>query len=425
MARTQTTHARRSFAMFLTSRTISWTGNALTAVALPLMLFAQTNSATLTALLTVGEAVPYLVLGLPAGAVVDRWDARRTMVATSVIGAGLAASIPLIAVFQPPPAPLLILVATAQAAVFVFFDAASFRAIPLIAGRDAIGAATARMLTASTVVGVLGPPLGGVLFGVAGGPAVLLIDAASYAVGAAMIARVTWPPEEAAERARGTIRRDIAEGLAYIWRTPVVRWLTVIGVGNSFAGGIVAGLLVVLAVRDFGVASQGPLVGLLFASAAVGTLLAARAIGPAQRHAGVGMITAVGLAVGLAAILGLAASPAVPFAVAAVLIWQFGNSVVSLNGIIVRQSVTPQALQGRVNTTARMVAWGGQPLGAAVGGVLADTVGTRPAIAIGALGLLVSLLLAWRSGVLKTGTIEQLPASEHRSERLREADRDA
>lgn len=105
---------------YLWSRGISWTGNALTAVALPIMLYQLTGSAALTGLLAAMEAVPYLVLGLPVGALVDRWNTRATLVLSSIASAIAAASIPLAAAFGALTPSHLIIVAASTSVAFVF-----------------------------------------------------------------------------------------------------------------------------------------------------------------------------------------------------------------------------------------------------------------------------------------------------------------
>lgn len=84
------------------------------------------------------------------------------------------------------------------------------------------------------------------------------------------------------------------------------------------------------------------------------------------------------------------------------------NSLVSLNGIVVRQSLTPSPLQGRVNTTARMIAWGGQPFGAGIGGLWADAFGVRAAILIAGGGVLLSLTGGLLSSLPRSGTLGRL-----------------
>ncbi|CAL4861258.1 MFS transporter [Microbacterium sp. MM2322] len=382
-------------ATYLWSRGIVWTGNALTAVALPLMLFQLTGSAALAGLLTALEAVPYLVLGLPVGALADRWSPRSTLLASSAASALAAVSIPIAALVADVTPVHLMIVAVATSVSFVFFDAASFGAIPAIVGRDGIASATARMMTISTLVGIAGPPLGGLVSAIAGGPVVLLIDALTYALGAVLLARIeVLDMTPAPNRPRRHIRADIVEGLRYIRSVPVIRDLTVLGVGNSLAAGAVSGLLIVAAVRTLGLDSDSPSIGVLFGAGAVGALAASWLVGPLQKRVGAGMITIGALLLAAAATCGWALSTSFLAGCIALCLWQVGTTAVSLNGIITRQTLTPSHLQGRVNTTARMIAWGGQPFGAGAAGLLAQGIGVTPALLIAAGVSLVTAIAA-------------------------------
>ncbi|WP_285040237.1 MFS transporter [Plantibacter sp. LMC-P-059a] len=397
---------------YLWSRGISWTGNALTAVALPLMLFQLTGSAALAGLLAAVEALPYLVLGLPVGALVDRWSARSTLTVSSLVSAAAAVSIPIAAAVDALTSAHLILVGLTTSIAFVCFDAASFGAIPRIVGRDGIASATARMMTISTLIGIAGPPLGGLLAATAGGPVVLLIDAISYGIGALILAGIPTldaAPHTAVPR-RMRLRDSILEGLSYIRSVPIIRDLTLLGIGNSLAGGAVSGLLIVTAVRSLGLASDSAAIGVLFGAAAVGALVSSWVIGPLQRRLPVGAITIGALVASGTLLVGWAVTTSLLGGVIVLALWQAAATTVSLNGIIVRQSITPDPLQGRVNTTARMIAWGGQPFGAGLGGLLADSIGVRPALlAAAAVTLLTALGAAFLPG-LRAGLLTALRA---------------
>ena len=384
------------FGRYLWSRGISWTGNALTAVALPLMLFQLTGSAALAGLLAAVEALPYLVLGLPVGALVDRWRVRSTLTVSSIVSAVAAGSVPIAAAFDALTPAHLVVVGLTTSVAFVFFDAASFGAIPAIVGRAGIAAATARMMTVSTLIGIAGPPLGGLIAATAGGPVVLLIDAVSYLLGALLLGRIAAldrnPTVDGAGRTR--LRDGIVEGLRFIRSVPIIRDLTLLGIGNSLAGGAVAGLLVVAAVRTLGLDTDSPAIGVLFGAGAVGALSASWLIGPLQRRARPGVITVVGLILSALGIAGWSVAQSFAVGCVALIAWQIGTTTVSLNGIILRQTLTPANLQGRVNTTARMIAWGGQPIGAGAAGILADTIDVGTALLIAAAVALLTAIVA-------------------------------
>jgi hypothetical protein len=410
---TTSTRAARAFDLYVVSRGVSWAGNALTAVALPVLVFTTTGDAALLGLVAMMEALPYLLLALPVGALVDGWDARRTMLVTTWLSAAATASVPLTALAGTPHPALLVAVAATVSSLFVFFDAASFSAVPALVGRERVGAATTGMTTVYTVIGIAGPLAGAAAVSGLGPPAVLALDAASYAVAALLLVRVRWTPvPRPAAPTRRRIGREVLEGLAHIRRTPLVRDLTLVGAGSSLTGGAVTGTLVVMVARGLHEPADGPALGVLAAAAACGTLVASRALGPVQRRVGVGAIAIGGLALQAALTAAWASVGSLVVAVLVLAAWQAAASTVSISGIVVRQTVTPAHLQGRVNTTARMIAWGGQPVGAGLGGLLAASVGIRAAILVTGLGALASLVGAAASGLRRAPRLAELPVPD-------------
>ncbi|NYD55856.1 MFS family permease [Nocardioides marinisabuli] len=390
-----------TYRRFLAARTIAMAGNALTLVALPVLVYRLTGSAALTAAVAAVETAPYLVLGLPAGALVDRWNRRRVLVLASA-GSGLAMlTVPAADLLGVLSFTQLVVVAATISSLFVFADAASFGMVPQMVGRHRVASATSSLVTVGTAIGLVGPLVSGVLVTVTSPALVLGIDGLAYLGAAALTARLRWPGSDdvrptAPDR---RLRAEVAEGLRYIWAMPVVRWLTVLGTGASLAGGAVTGLLVVLGVEQLGLASDSPRLGWLFAAGAVGTFLASLALPRLQRLVGVGLLTTSGYALALVSVLALSLTSTLLVALPLLLVLNLAMTALIVNGIVVRQVVTPDHLQSRVNTTARLIAWGGSPLGAALGGVVAGAASTEWALRAASLGLAASLVGALVVGV--------------------------
>ncbi|MEX5635123.1 MFS transporter [Parafrankia sp. FMc2] len=381
---------RSGYRHFLTARAVSWAGSAVSLVALPLLIYQRSGSAALTGLLTALEAIPYLLLGLPAGAWADRLDPRRVLVASNLASCLLLASIPLANMIDALTTMQLLIVAAGNAAALTFSDAAGFRALAALVPPGAMGQATGRMSSVSTVIALAGPAAGGLLAATVGAGPALSVDAASFAASALLMARLP-PHSPTARPVRRPLRADIGEGLRWVWEHRLVRTLTLIGLGNSLTAGFVTGLIVVVAVRRLGLPDDDGRIGLLYAAAGAGSLTASLLIAPLQRRFPVGWLTLGGLAAGLVFLGWWAVSTALIPGALALLAWQAANTTVSLNGIVVRQTVAPIELQGRVNTTARIIAWGGQPIGAAVGGLTAQHTGLGHALALAGSGLTISL----------------------------------
>ncbi|GAA3384077.1 MFS transporter [Cryptosporangium minutisporangium] len=383
----------RGFGGFLVARTVSWAGSALTLVALPVLLYERTGNAALTGLAAALEALPYLLLGLPAGAVADRWDRRRTLVVTAALSAGLLASVPIADAAGLLTTGHLLAVAAGGATLFVFSDAATFGTLPALVGRERIAVATGQLNTANTIVTVGGPALGGVSMATIGPAWTLGLDAASFALAAWLLRRLDLPAI-AGTGGRRRMRAEIAEGLHFLWGHRTIRWLTLLGVGNSLTGGAVLGLVVVAAVRSLGLPEDDGRIGLLYAAAGAGSLAAGLLLPPLRARLSVGRITLGGLLGGWLAVSAWALSDRLAVGLVTLAAWYAAHMLVNLNGIVVRQESTPDALQGRVNTTARMIAWGGQPLGAALGGLLAETLDVRIALLLAGGGVAASACAA-------------------------------
>ncbi|MBM7413448.1 MULTISPECIES: MFS transporter [Nocardiaceae] len=387
------------FALMVTARTIAWFGSAVALVAFPLIVYRDTGSASATALLTAVETTPYLLFGLFAGAAADRWRRRPTMVITAVIACVAVASVPAADAVGTLSTPHLFVAAFAGATAMVFFDAAGFGLLPALVPRDRLADAVGRQTATATAITMAGPAVGGALVAAASPMAASILNAVTFAVAAVMLARVREP----ASPARSTppdLWRDIAEGVRFIRRHPLVRLLTLIGTGNSVAGGIMTGLLVATAVQRYGVDEDGGQLGLFFTALGVGTLISTVLLPRLSRRVTAGTIAIAGLSVQAAAItVWILCTSSAP-GLGALVVFQTASSTVILNGITVRHLVTPDHLQGRVNTTARMLAWGGQPIGAGLAGALVGPFGLVPtlasAVAVVAVGAVAAALSSLR-----------------------------
>jgi MFS family permease len=411
----------RAFLLFYAARMASVAGSTITAVVLPILVYQRTGSAAQTAFTVALNAIPYLLFGLVAGAVADRVDRRRLMVSTSVAAGLLIAAIP-IADQAGVLRIWMVYAATLGAAVmWVWFDAANFGALPSLVGRQRVVEANSIVTSGYTAIGIIGPAVGGLLAATIGPAWAIMIDAASYLLAAALLQVIPRPfnAERGAPRPGSVVRgvvADIREGLDFLWHHAIVRTMVLAGFGNSFTGGALQGLVVVYAVRALGLGEQDGRIGALFSAGAVGALGATLLLPFLVRRVPVGRITLVGLIVHPLIVVGVALAPSFPVALVAYLLWYGCFQLIIVNGISVRQMVTPDRLQSRVNATGRLIAWGGTPFGATVGGLLADALGVRPALILLALPVTCAAVLAWvsplrRRGALEMAEVEVAPAA--------------
>jgi MFS family permease len=404
----------RTFVLFWTARSASIVGSVITAIVMPILVFRLTGSPLQTALLGAFQVVPYLAFGLFAGALADRVNRRTLMITCDVINAALLASIPIAAALGVLTVTQIYAVSLLSMTAFVWFDAANFGALPAIVGRERLVAANSAIWSTATLIEIVGPAVGGLLASTIGPAAAISIDALSFAISAvalALVPRAFSLTKDEGRRANDTptsdVRRlsfvvrqigaDIREGLHFLWNHRLVRTMTLLGFGNSFTGGAALSLLLVYAVRGLGIAEDDSRIGLLFSATAIGGLLASMLLPRLTKNYPVGRITLLGMFGSLLLLIGVALAPNVAFAIDLLLAWQMCYTLVIINGISIRQMVTPDHLQSRVNTTTRMIAWGGTPFGAALGGLVAEFVDIRTTYIVMAVGVTLSVLLGWFS----------------------------
>lgn len=394
-----------SYVRLWLSHTVTVAGTAVTRVVVPVLIYQMTGSAALTALFAAFEALPYLLFGLPAGVVADRIDRRKLMIGCELLNGLLVATIPVAALFGSLHITHVLAVGAASASLYVWFDAASFAVLPSVVGRSRLPRALSLMWTSSTVAYLVAPTVAGVALASVGAANAIGLDAMSYLVSGLILFTLTMPLRPLAEPAAdgdvgGLLARavaDVRDGLRHVWRVWLIRTMTLLVFGMSLTGGAVLGLLVVYAVRAVGLAPSDGRIALLYVAGGVGSLSAALVVPGLMKRQSVGRIACVFITVNAAALAAFAFSPGLWPALASLTVYEFTYSLVVLVAVNVRQLLTSDQMQGRVNATGRMVAWAGQPIGAIVGGLLADQLDVRLVIGILAVGVAASATAAWVS----------------------------
>jgi MFS family permease len=221
------------FRRYVAARLVSLTGAVATAVAMPVLVYRMSGSPFLTAAVTALEALPYLLVGLLAGALADRWDRKRVMVCADAVNAALVGSVPVAAWLGVLGVPHLLLVAFAAQAVFTFFGGANFGALPVLVGRHRVAAANAVVWSAASTIEVVAPPLAATGIAVVGPANLLVLDALSF-VASALAVRAIGRALHDTTRARnattlGAVRSDVAEGLRFLPAHRGVRTMTFSG----------------------------------------------------------------------------------------------------------------------------------------------------------------------------------------------------
>jgi MFS family permease len=408
------------FRRYWWSRLLSMSGSIVSYVALPVLVYRLSGSAVLTATVTALETASYVLFGLFAGALSDRWDRRAVMIYAELVDAAAMASVPVAHWLGILTITQLMIVAFFVPTVAVFFDGANFGALPLLVGRDRIAQANAAVFGAATSAEIVLPSLVGVGLAIMHPATMLAVDAVSYLGSAWCIATIAKPMyDRSRERLPLTVRTltaEIAEGLRYLIAHRGVRTMTIVGALQSTAGYGFVGLMVVWCDQTLGVGTSGLRFGVVYGSWSVGGLLASVALPRLLRTTTPARITL--LALPASALIGIATALTTNWMLAAwcLFVWSCAYTLVVVNSISYRQQVTPEHLLSRVNTAGRMLAWGlGGTIGALAGGVLAHAAGIRPALVVMSCLTVAAAAVAWTSPLRSIAAAKAAPEPAYES----------
>lgn len=377
--------------------TISLFGSQVTLLALPLTA-ALTLGATAgeMGILIAAETAPFLLFGLPAGVWVDHRRRRPILIWGNLGRALLLLIVPAAAWLGGLRMELLYAVGFLTGALTVFFDVAYQAYLPSLVGREQLVEGNSKLETSRSLAQIAGPGLGGFLVQALSAPTAILLDAVSFLLSAVClrIIRASEPaPVPAA--AGGGLWRDMREGLNVVLGNSLLRAIAGCTATWNLFGNVIFAVLVLYATRELGL--EPVAVGAVFAAGGASALAGALLAGPVARRLGVGptIIAAPTLGILGSLLLVLAGGPpmlAVALLVGAQLVGGLAGTIYNVTQVSLRQAITPDRLQGRMNATMRFIVWGTLPLGALLGGWLGDRLGLRPTLLIGAAGVPLAAL---------------------------------
>lgn len=381
----------RGFVNLWAANSISQLGTQVTLLALPLTALYVLNASTLAvALLRSFAVLPFLVFSLPAGVWIDRVRRRPLMVVADFGRAIAIASIPVAYWFGHLSMVQLYVVIGIHGLLSVVFDVSYLSFLPTLVGRPHLGEANAKMLGTQSLAGLIGPTLAGSLVAAFGAPVAVLADAVSFGISGGFVTAIRGrEPKPAPSHARA--RTELVEGLRYVFSQPYLRTLTIwVSVGNLFSSALIA-IVVVYFVRGLHLGAAS--IGLLLAVINAGYIAGAFANGPLVRRFGIGPMIAYPALLSPLALMAIPAAPvASPYPVLIVggLTGTFVGFFANVNQLTLRQAITPRRLLGRMNSVTRFMYWGTIPLGSALGGIAAESVGLRATLFAAAAGSAVA-----------------------------------
>jgi MFS family permease len=395
-----------AFGFLLGAHAASQLGTQISRVALPLVAVLTLHaSAAEVGVLVAAQMLGYLVIGLPAGVWVDGYSKRTVMIITDLVRAAalllvpVAAAVGFLALWQ------LYLAAVVTGFASVLFGVSTQSSLPALVGPAHLAEANVRMETVTTGATLIAPTFAGWLIQLLSAASVLFIDVASYLVSAVLLFAGRRDEPRLREPRTTNLVSDIRDGLDHVIGHPVLRLLALSGLIVSTTSALLMAVEVPYLVRD--VHLQSVEIGLVFTAGSVG--------------AAVGMLTARRLiaAFGVERMVWLSAVATWPFVILLGLArpgwaaWAYpvGWMIVSagvpthyMYQVILRQSITPNHLLGRVNATFEFLRFAPTSFGALIGGGIGQVFGLRAAIWVSVVGILISII-----PLLKIGRLRQIP----------------
>jgi len=405
--------------------TVSQFGTTISGVALPLVAILVLHASTFEiGLLTAFETVAFLVVGLPAGAWVDRMRFRAVLVVNDLIRAVALGSVPAAQLTGVLTIGQLYVVAVVTGVSTVFFDVAYQSYLPQLVDRELLMEGNAKLQASESVSQIAGPSVGGLLIQALTAPYAILADAVSFLWSASWVAAIKARPPKPARKPDRQLRREIGEGVRFVLGNRLLRAIAMCtGSANLFSA-MAAAVFYVLLARELGLSAGW--IGAIASTSAIGGL--AGSLVARRLAARVGQGPTIWITILAIGPCGFVA----PFvhrdwtlgllAVAQVAMWA-GVVIYNITQVSFRQGLCPPELLGRMNATMRFLVWGTMPLGGVIGGILGSIIGVRHTLLVVAIGSALTFLPVFLSPLRRMRELPsyQAPDSSGRAQQTEKA----
>lgn len=370
-------HRNRDYLLLWSGQVVSTLGSTASAVVYPLLILALTGSPKAAGIAGALRALPYLVFSLPVGALIDRWDRRQVMI---LCDAGRCAAVLAIAAAIALDALslwLIYAVTLIEGSLFVFFNIAEVAALPRVVPTAQLPQAAAQNEAGFGAANIVGPSFGTTLFQLFGRAAPFVADAATYAISVATLLGIRARFERERPAVRRELRHEVAEGLRWLWATPLIRFMALLTGGINLVNAAIPLLLIVRA-KELGAGDAQ--IGVIFSLAGIGGIVGSLIGGRIQRRFRFGQVIVACTALAAAFFpLYLLAPTYYSLAIVAGATSLLAP-VYNVVQFSYRLSLIPDGLQGRVNSVFRLLAFGFMPAGAALSGLLLERAGTAATV---------------------------------------------
>ncbi|MFC6091648.1 MFS transporter [Saccharothrix lopnurensis] len=386
-------------------QTLSLFAAEITAGVIPLLAALTLNASVLEmGVLSAVSFLPYLVISLFAGVWLDRLPKRPVIVAADLARGVLLLLVPLAAVLDLLSMPFLLLIAVLIGVGTVVADIGSASFLPSVVGRRDLVDGNGKLEISNNASRMAGEAVGGVLVQVLTAPFALLFNTVAYAASAVFTQRIRVDPEvkpevdeddeEQPDARKPDFWREVGEGLRFVFGNPIVRTLAITALLFNLFTFFIEPVFLIFITRTL--ALEPIYIGLILSSSGVGGVVGAMISGRVSRKLPLGTLLVVTQVLAGAASLLIPVATLVPkpAAVVLIIVMHFVDAVMvivyNVNQRSYRSAVTPDALQGRMNASIRMIVMGVCPLGALLGGVVGNALSATTALIIGSVGILSS-----------------------------------
>jgi MFS family permease len=379
----------RDYMLLWSGQVVSSIGAQITQLAFPLLILSLTDSPAQAGFAGALRALPYLLFSLPAGALIDRWDRKRVMIFCDIGRALSMASIPVALAIGQLTVLQLFIVSAIEGTLFVFFNIAEAACLPRVVAKEQLPAATAQNMATDGINTLIGPPLGGALFAL-GSVLPFLADAISYTASVISLFFIKTNFQEKRVTAPRKLWVEIGEGLSWLWHHPLIRFMALLTGGYNL---ISAGDTLIIIVLAQGMRASSFTIGLIFAIGGIGAILGALIATAIQKRFSFGQ-SIIGTSWIFALVMPFYIIAPNPIVLGILTAATFiSGPVYNVVQFSYRSALIPDELQGRVNSVFRLIAFGGQPLGLALTGLLIQYLGVVQTILIDTI-IMVLLALA-------------------------------
>ena len=385
------------FVKLWTGQSISELGSQVSQLAIPwLAAFGLHASPIVFSLLGVLGFLPFILFALPAGVWVDRLRRRQILVVGDASRAVLLALIPILWAFGVLQIWHLLVLQFVIGIFTVFFDVAYQSYLPALIEREHLVDGNAKLQLTVSVAQVAGPSMSGGLIAAITAPYAIVGDAISFAASTAFMLRMRHRetlPERAEGEPHPKMWPQVKEGLRWVVGNRHLRAIAgCTGTSNFFSS---VGFAIVLLYLGRTLHLKSYEVGAVFAVGSAGSIVGALVANRVQKTIGVGRAIVAYAALfslgGLAFPLAPRSFP-IPVLMTGMLLFGFGGVAYNITQVSLRQAITPERLQGRMNAAMRWIVWGTIPLGTLLGGAIGQKYGLRTALWVSAIGGLPTFL---------------------------------